>query len=143
MSRLGGSASARTCTTWRVASESPAAAAGSSPDSIVETMGLHSAKVWAAIAVSDMGRAVEFYEGTLGLRSSNGDEPDGGRTYPCQGDTSPHVFPSPNARASGATAAGFIVDDVEAAVDELISQGVTLEQYPEPFPTDAKGIARM
>ena len=106
-------------------------------------MGLSNGKVGAAIAVTDMGRAVEFYEGGLGLRS-NGDEPDGGRTYECGGGTALHVFPSPHARASGATAAAWIVEDVEGTVDELIAGGVTCEQYTEgPFATDEKGLARV
>ena len=106
-------------------------------------MGLNDGKVGAAIAVTDMDRAVEFYEGKLGLHS-NGDDPDGGRTYQCGGTTTLHVFPSPLAHASGATAAGWTVDDVEGLVDELIANGVTCEHYSEgPFATDAKGLARM
>lgn len=106
-------------------------------------MGLNEGKIGAAIAVTDMGRAVEFYEGKLGLRGS-GEEPDGGRTYQCGGGTTLHVFPSLLAKASGATAAGWVVEDVEATVDELIAGGVTLEQYSDgPFRTDQKGLARM
>ena len=105
-------------------------------------MGLIEGRVSAAIAVADMDRAVEFYEGKLGLRS-NGEDPDGGRTYECAGGTNVHVFPSPNARASGATIAGWIVDDVESTVDELIANGVTPEKYSEPFATDEKGLARV
>jgi catechol 2,3-dioxygenase-like lactoylglutathione lyase family enzyme len=106
-------------------------------------MGLTDGRVGAAIAVTDMDRAVEFYEGKLGLRS-NGDDPDGGRTYQCGGATTLHVFPSPLARASGATAAGWAVEDVEGLVDELIANGVTFEQYSEgPFATDDRGLARM
>ena len=87
-----------------------------------------------------MGRAVEFYEGKLGLHS-DGEDPDGGRTYECADGTSVHVFPSPHARASGATTAGWVVDDVEALIDELKANGVTPEQYDEPFSTDEKGLA--
>ena len=106
-------------------------------------MGLNEGRVGTAIAVADMSRAVEFYEGKLGLRS-NGDDPDGGRTYECAGGTTIHVFPSPHARASGATVAGWIVDDVEGTIDELIANGVTPEQYNEgPFTTDEKGLARL
>jgi catechol 2,3-dioxygenase-like lactoylglutathione lyase family enzyme len=106
-------------------------------------MGLSDGKVGAAIAVTDMGRAVEFYEGKLGLRS-DGDDPDGGRTYQCAGGSTLHVFPSPAARGSGATAAGWMIEDVEGTIDELIANGVTCEQYSEgPMATDEKGLARM
>jgi catechol 2,3-dioxygenase-like lactoylglutathione lyase family enzyme len=106
-------------------------------------MGLSDGRVGAAIAVTDMDRAVEFYEGKLGLRGE-GDEADGGRTYQCGGGTTLHVFPSPLARASGTTVAGFVVDDVEGTIDDLIAGGVTFEKYSEgPVVTDEKGLARM
>lgn len=101
-------------------------------------------QVIAVIAVSEMDRAREFYEGKLGL--SGGDErPDGGMRYPCGGGTSMHVYPSPgNAGKSTATLAGFEVADIESTVDELIASGVTFEQYDAgPIKTDEKGIARI
>jgi len=106
-------------------------------------MKLSDSTVGAAIAVTDMAKAIAFYEGTLGLSSSAGDEADGGRDYACGEGSLIHVFPSANARPSGATVLGFRVDDVEGTVDELIAQGVTFEQYTEPFATDARGVARI
>jgi catechol 2,3-dioxygenase-like lactoylglutathione lyase family enzyme len=106
-------------------------------------MGLSNSRVDATIAVSDMDRATSFYEGKLGL-SGGIDQSDGGRTYPCAGGTRIHVYPSPgNAGTSGATLAAWVVDDVDRTVDELIANGVTFEQYDEPFDTDEKGIARL
>ena len=106
-------------------------------------MGLSAGRVEATVAVTDIGRAAEFYEEKLGL-TARGEDPDGGRTYECAAGTRLHIFPSPNARASGATVLGWSVDDVEGAVDELAAKGVTFEQYREgPFTTDEKGIARV
>jgi catechol 2,3-dioxygenase-like lactoylglutathione lyase family enzyme len=106
-------------------------------------MSLSDSRVEPTIAVSDMARAKEFYEGKLGL-SGGDDQGDGGHTYPCGGGTGIHVYPSPdNAGKSGATLAGWLVDDVEATVDELTAKGVTFEQYGEPFNTDQKGIAKL
>jgi catechol 2,3-dioxygenase-like lactoylglutathione lyase family enzyme len=106
-------------------------------------MKLSEARCEPAIAVSDMEAAKGFYEGKLGL-SGGEDQPDGGHTYPCGDGTKIHIYPSPgNAGTSGATLAGWTVDDVEATVDELTASGVTFEQYGEPFNTDAKGIARL
>jgi len=105
-------------------------------------MGLNDGTVGAAVAVTDMDRAIDFYEGKLGLNGVT-DVSDGGRTYRCA-EGSIHIFPSPHARASGATIAGFVVEDVEGTVDELIANGVTFEQYSEgPFATDEKGLARI
>ncbi len=107
-------------------------------------MGLSDSQVVPTIAVSDMGKAREFYEGVLGL--SNGvEKPDGGIRYPCGGDSSLHVYPSPdNAGKSGATLAGFDIANIEATVDELTARGLTFEQYDmDPIKTDEKGIARL
>jgi catechol 2,3-dioxygenase-like lactoylglutathione lyase family enzyme len=105
-------------------------------------MGLKESPVGAVIAVSDIARAKEFYEGKLGL-SGGEDQPDGGTRYTCGAGTQIHVYPSPgNAGASTATLAGWWVGDVEATVDELAGNGVTFEKYGEPFNTDEKGIAR-
>ena len=104
-------------------------------------MGLSDSRVSAVIAVTDMARAKDFYENKLGLVGGQ-DQPDGGVRYPC-GDTELHVYPSQYAGGSGATIAGWTVDDIDAAVDELTAKGVTFEQYGEPLNTNEKGIARM
>jgi catechol 2,3-dioxygenase-like lactoylglutathione lyase family enzyme len=106
-------------------------------------MRLSASRVEAIIAVSDMERAKAFYEGKLGL-SGGEDGTDGGRTYNCGGETRIHVYPSPgNAGKSGATQAAWQVDDVEATVDELAGNGVTFEQYGDPFKTNEKGVAEL
>jgi catechol 2,3-dioxygenase-like lactoylglutathione lyase family enzyme len=105
-------------------------------------MGLSNARVGAAIAVSDMERAREFYESKLGLTGGE-DAGDGGHTYPCGDGTELHIFPSAGAGKSESTIAGFTVDDVEATVDELSANGVTFERYDEPLNTDEKGIATL
>ena len=103
-------------------------------------MRLSDAKVGPAVAVSDMDRAKEFYEGKLGL-SDGRDVEDGGRSYPCGEGSELHIFPSANAGGSGSTVAGWDVDDLEAVVEDLSGKGVTFEQYEEPLKTDERGIA--
>ena len=106
-------------------------------------MTLSDSQAIPTVAVSDMGRAREFYEGTLGL--SGGEEKgDGGVRYPC-GETAIHIYPSAaNAGKSPATLAAFQVADIESAVDELAAKGVTFEQYDmDPIKTDEKGIAHL
>lgn len=107
-------------------------------------MGLNSLKVAPAIAVSDMEKAKEFYEGKLGL--SNGEQvSDGGITYPCAEGSTIHTYPSPdNAGKSGATLAFWQTDDVDGVVEELSSKGVAFEQYDmDPIKTNEKGIAEI
>lgn len=105
-------------------------------------MSLSDAKVGTAIAVTDIERAKQFYEGKLGL-TSGGEDPDGGCTYACGEGTEVHVFPSPNAGGTGATVAAFIVDDLEASVDELTANSVVFEQYGPPISTDERGISAL
>lgn len=104
-------------------------------------MGLSKYKVAAGLAVSDMDRAREFYEGKLGL--SVGIDSGDNLQYRCAEGTVIHVYLSPDhAGKSTATLAGWGVNDIEEVVDELTSKGVTFERYDEgPIVTDEKGIA--
>ena len=103
-------------------------------------MSLSSYKLNASIAVSDMPRAQEFYEGSLGL-SAERSQADGSQIYASGGGASLHVYPSPaHAGKSTATLATWYVDDVERVVDELNSNGVIFEHY-EGVTTDEKGIS--
>jgi len=106
-------------------------------------MGLSEYKVVAGLAVSDMDRATEFYEGKLGLSPATDHEPANNRAYRCGEGTVMHVYSSPeHAGKSTATLASWYVDDVESVVDELTSKGVVFERYDEgPIITDGKGIA--
>jgi catechol 2,3-dioxygenase-like lactoylglutathione lyase family enzyme len=106
-------------------------------------MGLSDRPVSASIAISDLDRAREFYEGKLGL-TGGFEDVDGGYTYPCAGSSELHIYPSPEgAGTSGTTQAFWTVEGVDATVDELSERGVAFEQYGEPFNTDEKGIARL
>jgi catechol 2,3-dioxygenase-like lactoylglutathione lyase family enzyme len=103
-------------------------------------MSLSRYKLNPSVAVSDMARAKEFYEGKLGLSAVQAGA-DGSRIYATGGDASVHVYPSPaRSGKSTATLATWYVDDVERVVDELCSKGVTFEHY-EGVTTDEKGIS--
>jgi catechol 2,3-dioxygenase-like lactoylglutathione lyase family enzyme len=103
-------------------------------------MSLSSYQLNASIAVSDMARASEFYEGRLGLAAASTGA-DGSKIYEAAGGASLHVYPSPgNAGSSTATLATWYVDDVERVVDQLGSNGVTFERY-EGLAADDKGIS--
>ena len=106
-------------------------------------MSLRDGELSASIAVSDLDRATEFYEGRLGLSPSRV-QADGSRVYGSAAGASLHVYPSP-AHAGGATAtlATWHVEEIERVVDELTAAGVAFERYDEPeLRTDQKGIAR-
>lgn len=93
------------------------------------------------LAVSDMDRAVEFYEGKLGLSRWTGLEDN--RAYACAEGSMLHVYLSPeHAGGSTATLASPYVGGIEVVVDELTANGVVFERYDQvPIFTDDKGIA--
>lgn len=104
-------------------------------------MSLSGYKVVAGVAVSNIDRAREFYEGKLGL-SVNTDSGDN-LAYRCGEESVFHVYLSPeHAGKSTATLASWYVYDIEGVVDELAERGVTFERYEEgPIVTDEKGGA--
>ena len=83
----------------------------------------------ATLAVSDLQRARDFYENTLGLMPVQ--EQPGGILYR-SGNSVVLVYPSEYAGTNKATAASWAVgDDLEAIVDELRSKGVSFEHYDD------------
>jgi catechol 2,3-dioxygenase-like lactoylglutathione lyase family enzyme len=103
-------------------------------------MSLSGYRLNVSIAVSEMGRAREFYEEKLGLAPVRTGA-DGSRIYESGGEPALHVYASPaHAGRSTATLATWYVDDVERVVDALSSRGVTFEHY-EGMTTDEKGIS--
>ena len=97
----------------------------------------------ASIAVSDIKRAVAFYEGRLGLQALESGPsatiPDASRVYGSGGGPALNVYQSHTAGNSSATMATWYVDDIDQVVDELSAAGVELVRYDE-FEHDAKGI---
>ena len=82
-------------------------------------------QTYATIPVSNLDRAREFYEATLGLRPALVTE--GGVMY-ASGSSQFFVYPS-RYRASGHTQMSWLVSDIKVAVDGLRAKGVEFEEY--------------
>ncbi|MEA3043960.1 MAG: hypothetical protein QOH47_1798 [Sphingomonadales bacterium] len=84
----------------------------------------------ANLAVSDLGRARDFYTGTLGLIEvdQEGDE----LVVLKSGDSLVNVYRSEYAGTNEATAVTWAVDDIEAEVVALKGKGVMFEHYDMP-----------
>lgn len=79
------------------------------------------------IAVSDIDRARDFYESTLGLAVTPA---MGGEVLEVRsGDSVINVYRSDHAGTNKATALTFNVDNIEQAVDALKDKGVAFEHY--------------
>jgi predicted enzyme related to lactoylglutathione lyase len=102
---------------------------------------LADSRAFSGIGVDDFGKAKDFYGETLGLRFTVLDEEEGLMTLHLAGDRDTLVYRSYTFSPAGYTVLNFEVDDIDAAVDELSSRGVTFEQY-EGMTQDEKGVFR-
>jgi catechol 2,3-dioxygenase-like lactoylglutathione lyase family enzyme len=103
-------------------------------------MSLSDNQVRATVAVSDIERATQFYEGKLGLSPMAG-SPEFVSMYECGDGSVLQVYASPeNSGKSTATVASWSVGEgFDAQIDELIAAGVEFEHYDEQ-PADSKGV---
>jgi catechol 2,3-dioxygenase-like lactoylglutathione lyase family enzyme len=102
---------------------------------------LENARPYSSFAVPDPQEARRFYGETLGLEVEELDPENGLLSLKLPGGRDTLVYPKPDHEPANFTILNFQVDDVEAAVDELTSRGVTFERY-EGFDQDEKGISR-
>jgi len=99
---------------------------------------LETKNAFSSFSVNDLQQAKRFYGQTLGLKVS--ESPQGLEMHP--GETSVFVYPKPNHQPASFTVLNFLVDDIEATVDELKQKGVSFEQYKGEIKTNEKGIHR-
>jgi catechol 2,3-dioxygenase-like lactoylglutathione lyase family enzyme len=102
---------------------------------------LGESKATSGFAVRDMGRAREFYEGTLGLRVEVLDEQHGVAVLHLTGGYDVLMYLSADMTPPSYTILNFEVDDIDAAVEGLGERGIQLQRY-EDFDHDEKGIVR-
>ena len=104
-------------------------------------------RIHTTIPVVDMERARRFYRDTLGLEelSEFGEELSNGNAMFRVGDCSRFLlFKRAHRSKAEHTVAGFRVDNLELAMDDLEQRGVRFERYDLPdLKTDDRGIARM
>ena len=98
-------------------------------------------KATNGFAVDDLEAAKQFYGETLGLGVTVFSEEFGLGSIQLAGGRDTLVYVKPDFVPATYTILNFEVDDVDAAVDELASKGVSFERY-EGFEQDEKGIAR-
>jgi catechol 2,3-dioxygenase-like lactoylglutathione lyase family enzyme len=83
----------------------------------------------ATIAVRNAKTARKFYEGALGLQRDGSEEPSVLRYR--SGNSKLLVYESQYAGTNKATAATWVVDDVDAIVHDLKRKGVAFEHYDD------------
>ncbi len=95
-------------------------------------------KAFSSFSVNDLNKAKNFYTNTLGLDVSGaaegmGLELFGGNVF---------IYSKPNHEPATFTVLNFPVDDIDGAVDDLKSRGITFESYGGEMKTDEKNIFR-
>jgi catechol 2,3-dioxygenase-like lactoylglutathione lyase family enzyme len=94
-------------------------------------------KAFSGFSVNDLAAAKAFYAQTLGL---DVEESPAGLMLKIAGGNGTLIYPKENHIPATYTILNFPVDDVEQAVNELTTRGVTFERYDNL--TDERGIAR-
>jgi predicted enzyme related to lactoylglutathione lyase len=106
---------------------------------------LANAQPEAVIPVSDLERGISFYGDTVGLTLlERYDVPAEAPAARFQlGGGTITVYKSVGAGQSRHTVAAIVVDDIDAAVDELRSRGITFEEYDMGDIKTENGVVRM
>lgn len=100
---------------------------------------LKTVSAFSGFSVKDQAEALEFYKEKLGLEV---DDTGMGLELHLPGtEASVFVYPKANHTPATYTVLNFVVEDIDAAVDDLKAAGVTLEVY-EGMDQDEKRIAR-
>jgi len=93
---------------------------------------------FSGFSVNDLPAALAFYRDALGLDAR---ESDMGAIELNVGGTHVFIYAKDDHKPATFTVLNFEVADIDAAVDELVAGGVTLERY-EGMNQDEKGVAR-
>ena len=99
---------------------------------------LGSRTAFSGFSAADIKAERAFSADTLGVTVS---EEMGGLNLQLAGDQRVFIYPKENHEPATFTVLNFEVPDIDAAVDELTSRGVTFERY-EGMDQDARGIMR-
>ncbi len=95
---------------------------------------------FSGFSVDDGQKAKEFYTNILGLQLA---DETMGLMFSLPGGGSVFIYEKDDHQPATYTALNFVVDDIDASVDELTQNGVTFERYDDmPGAQDEKGIIR-
>jgi catechol 2,3-dioxygenase-like lactoylglutathione lyase family enzyme len=98
--------------------------------------------VFPILLSTDLEATRAFYHGTLGLEIAR-EDPDDRIVFRSGGGTQIAVTKSTVGTRDSQTQMAWRVPDIEAAVADLRSRGVRIEEYVAPDPVTTEGIADM
>lgn len=93
---------------------------------------------FSSFSVNDISKAEDFYGGKLGIDVSETEEGlelnlDAGSVF---------IYPKEDHEPATFTVLNFLVDDIDRAVEDLKSRGITFESYDGDIQTDEDNIFR-
>ena len=101
---------------------------------------LQTSKAFSSFSVKNIEEAKSFYE-SIGLKTKIGEM--GILELELEGSENIMLYPKDNHEPATFTVLNFPVNNIDEAVDELISKGIKFEQYDSEYlKTDEKGISR-
>ena len=100
---------------------------------------LSHSRAFSGFSTDDVEAARAFYADTLGLDASVDDI--GILSLNLSGGQRVIVYPKDDHQPATYTVLNFEVADIDAAVDQLVAAGITLERY-EGTPQDDRGVMR-
>lgn len=100
---------------------------------------LGKSETFSSFSVDNVQRAKAFYGETLDLKTKEGMM---GTLELHLNGTTVFIYPKENHQPATFTVLNFIVDDIDEAVKNLKSKGITFEHYGGEIQTDENGISR-
>lgn len=101
---------------------------------------LQDADIFSGFSVDDLATALSFYKDTLGLAV---EDTGMGLRVPFRSGGHVFIYEKSDHAAASYTVLNFVVEDIDAAVNELTNRGITMERYPDmPSEQDNMGILR-
>ena len=102
---------------------------------------LGKAKAFSSFSTNDLSKAKDFYRNVLSLQVF--ENTMGILELHLQGEMDVIIYPKPDHVPATFTVLNFYVENIDAAVEELVRKGVPFEHYDQRgLKTDAKGINR-
>jgi predicted enzyme related to lactoylglutathione lyase len=97
-------------------------------------------KAYSSYSVNDLAKAKDFYSNTLGLMGE--DDPMGILEIQLESGSRIMLYPKDDHTPATFTVLNFNVDNIDEAVEKLLTAGIKTEQYKGDIQTDDKGIFR-
>lgn len=95
---------------------------------------------FSGYSTNDINLAKKFYQDVIGLGVK---ETMGGLELNFPGGQQVFIYPKNDHQPATYTVLNLVVEDINAAVDELVAKGVVFERYDNmPAPQDERGVLR-